>query len=870
MRSISDNELDKLFQDAAQRVEPEFDPGDWEKLSKRIDRSDRINLFRRIAIYLSVALLIIVSTWIGVNYFKGQSESGKNSVDNGAEHGVYEGSDNGKTEINSEINSSAQQAGIDTDNGTSTGSSSDEATSPSSTQGDQTSSAGEASSTSENNTIGGGESKDIAGAGAATITPTTADQTSTQSSSKQKGNVQGKSGLSEQNTAASDARKKDQDGSTINKTAGSIEPTYDQQKIQKPKRTVARAKESSDEGSLSASGNSNSNRADKDLSSKSTDQQQASAVTREGKSLLSSTTVQSKKSQSPTKSVPDDAVNSEVKNSSVKNDAGISSQQQRSSTALPIDTNTSDKKQSVAALHDTLAIENAGADVQNNTTLQNDNTTPANNDKRSAADQVTTSANTSSSKSSDQNSNSSVSPADTLTTVAARTKGNSKQSNSAPSDIAANQSGKTNQTIADCDSLSTKPSSLKSKHNVVLNGDAGDLAQESTRPEEGTGIVSTDSSAEKLTSKEKSLQDREYGVSKGDEKNSISANDTTATIDHIRPNTKSSGFDKNDGTGIVNDNKNSAGADRVISKSDSLSGKQSELKSKGIYTTPDKNGKVLTRNENNAGIAEQNSASKSGLASDSLSSQKELTATEKIRNESNAVAVSDSLKSKSLAKSDSVDHAIDNKKAIEDENEKEDKPRESNWYVKLLVSPDFSAIGYTKPGKPGFDIGLTVEYSPAKHWGISTGAIWSKKLYDKNNPGKAYSYGGTSFEADYLDGDCRVLDIPINITYYIVPDARLNFYATVGVSSYIMLKENYVYTVTENNNNYYYYEDYKNENRHWFSMLNLSFGLQYRISPRVQFQAEPFLKAPMSGVGAGKIDLVSAGSFFTLKYKINK
>ena len=185
----------------------------------------------------------------------------------------------------------------------------------------------------------------------------------------------------------------------------------------------------------------------------------------------------------------------------------------------------------------------------------------------------------------------------------------------------------------------------------------------------------------------------------------------------------------------------------------------------------------------------------------------------------------------------------------------------------MLVSPDFSAIGYSKPGKTGVNIGLVVEYSPVKHWGISTGAIWSKKLYDKNNPGKAYSYGGTSFEADYLDGDCRVLDIPINITYYILPEARLNFYATVGVSSYIMLKENYEYVVNENNTNYYYYEDYKNQNRHWFSMLNLSFGLQYRISPRMQLQAEPFLKAPMSGVGQGKIDLVSAGSFFTLKYR---
>jgi hypothetical protein len=36
------------------------------------------------------------------------------------------------------------------------------------------------------------------------------------------------------------------------------------------------------------------------------------------------------------------------------------------------------------------------------------------------------------------------------------------------------------------------------------------------------------------------------------------------------------------------------------------------------------------------------------------------------------------------------------------------------------------------------------------------------------------------------------------------------------------------------------------------------------------FQVEPFLKAPVAGVGEGKIDLVSMGSFFSLKYKITK
>lgn len=862
MRSISDNELDKLFQDAAQRVEPEFDPGDWDELSKRIDRSDRINLFKRIAIYLSVALLIIFSTWIGVNYYKGQADNKKDSVSNGVESDVSDTSVNSKKEIDSGASSSAQHASIDggADNGTSTGSTSDKATSSSSIQNNETSSAGDqALSASENNTDTH-KSKDIAHAGehrAATATSTTTDQSAAQSSLK-KGNVQRKSGLS--------AHAKDQNGSTINKTAGSLETADDQQKIQKPKRTIAGAEESRDEGSLSASGNSNSDRVDEKLSSTSTNQQHLSAVSSEGKSVLSNTTAPDEKTttQLSTKSVANNVVNNEVKDGRAQNDAGISSDVQPSSTT----TNE--------AAVSTSSIENT-TDVKSNGTIQKDNTTPVNNDQTSGADQVNPVAtSTSSLKSSDQKSNSLNSVGDTLTIADVSTKDKNVQNNSVKSNTVVNQSGKTDQTITD--TLSAKPSLLKSKDNIVLAGDTKDIAVKTP------GIVSNDPSTEKSTSKENSLPGREPGTSNEYQKNNgTSINDTLITIDHARSNTNNNASAKKVDDGVVKDNiQQSSEADRVAPKADSLSDKESDLKSKDdtypaasdknknalIYNT--KNG-AIDKTSENAGMAKQNSSSTSGIPGDSLSNQKESTTSGKIRHESNAIAVNDSTNAKPiLAKADSIDRAKDNKEATEDKSEKEEKAKESNWYVKLLVSPDFSAIGYTKPGKTGFNIGLTVEYSPTKHWGISTGAIWSKKLYDKNNPGKAYSYGGTSFEANYLDGDCRVLDIPINITYYIVPEARLNFYATVGVSSYIMLKENYVYTVTENNNNYYYYEDYKNENRHWFSMLNLSFGVQYRVSPRLYFQAEPFLKAPMSGIGQGKIDLVSVGSFFALKYKINK
>lgn len=192
------------------------------------------------------------------------------------------------------------------------------------------------------------------------------------------------------------------------------------------------------------------------------------------------------------------------------------------------------------------------------------------------------------------------------------------------------------------------------------------------------------------------------------------------------------------------------------------------------------------------------------------------------------------------------------------------------WYLKIPVSPDFSAIDFNKLGDAGINLGLMGEYVVGKHLSISAGAIWSKKLYDQKDPDKMYTSGTWSAKPSMLNGDCRVLDIPVNITYYLFPERKTSLFVCLGSSSYIMLKEQYVYTVTWNQNEYLYEENFSNKNNEWFSMLNLSIGIQQKIGKRFFAQAEPFLKAPISGVGEGKVNLMSTGVFLSLKYSLSK
>ena len=59
----------------------------------------------------------------------------------------------------------------------------------------------------------------------------------------------------------------------------------------------------------------------------------------------------------------------------------------------------------------------------------------------------------------------------------------------------------------------------------------------------------------------------------------------------------------------------------------------------------------------------------------------------------------------------------------------------------------------------------------------------------------------------------------------------------------------------------------QNQNQHWFSILTLSGGYQYKISNRFSIMAEPYIEMPLSGIGFGKINLNSSGLLFTAVIK---
>jgi hypothetical protein len=210
-----------------------------------------------------------------------------------------------------------------------------------------------------------------------------------------------------------------------------------------------------------------------------------------------------------------------------------------------------------------------------------------------------------------------------------------------------------------------------------------------------------------------------------------------------------------------------------------------------------------------------------------------------------------------------VKQESDSTDVISDKN-KDNQAQKKSLFIRGLASPDFTSINFGSSGAAGSNYALLIEYQFANRWWVSTGAIRSFKKYSSNGE---ITYSGRS--ADNLDGACRILDIPLNVYYQIKPFSKTSFFGSVGLSSYVMLSEDYKYTIYTNSGDRVYSKLVEKENNEWFKVLNLSVGIQRQLNSRFYLQAEPFLKAPLAGVGYGDVRLSSLGVFFGVKYKLN-
>lgn len=203
-------------------------------------------------------------------------------------------------------------------------------------------------------------------------------------------------------------------------------------------------------------------------------------------------------------------------------------------------------------------------------------------------------------------------------------------------------------------------------------------------------------------------------------------------------------------------------------------------------------------------------------------------------------------------------------------------PVERGLSVRLAVAPDLSSIGLKNFARPGTNVGVLLEYRLAPRWSVQAGIIQSTKIYRASASDyelSDYFKNGMYTIPEGVDGQCKMLDIPINVRYDFLLNPRADgrspsrWFLTGGVTSYFIEREAYVYKYTGYVHKRILDYDDKGDN-YGFSQLNLSVGYERALTKRLSWQIEPFMKMPLKKVGYLNLNLLSTGAFFSIRYKL--
>ncbi len=209
-------------------------------------------------------------------------------------------------------------------------------------------------------------------------------------------------------------------------------------------------------------------------------------------------------------------------------------------------------------------------------------------------------------------------------------------------------------------------------------------------------------------------------------------------------------------------------------------------------------------------------------------------------------------------------------------NKTDSKKQKSNssfankFFVSVSAGPDLSKVG-DNTGEVRAVYGAGIGYQISKKFSVRTGFYAGRKVYtadpeDYNPPTNFWPYYPN---LESIEANCKVYDIPITVDYTISSNKKQSWFASVGVSSLLMKEETYDYYFKPNYSPTYitYTKTINNQNKHYFSVLNLSGGYTKVLNKNISLQAEPYFKIALDGVGYGKVKLNSGGVLFSAVIK---
>lgn len=206
--------------------------------------------------------------------------------------------------------------------------------------------------------------------------------------------------------------------------------------------------------------------------------------------------------------------------------------------------------------------------------------------------------------------------------------------------------------------------------------------------------------------------------------------------------------------------------------------------------------------------------------------------------------------------------AKDSSGALKSNNNKKNRAsnkKQTFFYAGLIVAPDLSTIKFQSIKGTGTTFGVLLGYQLNRKWAIETGAYYDHKKYYTDGEYFKKESTNPSYKLLNVDGSCNMWEIPINIRYNLSMGEKTKWFATAGLSTYLMTSERYVSTYSYNGSVWPYPWNNKNSSQYWLSIINMSIGYEQKLGKIGNLRLEPYLRIPLKGMGSGSLPIMSAG-----------
>ncbi|CAN5198986.1 hypothetical protein BH09BAC6_BH09BAC6_04590 [soil metagenome] len=191
------------------------------------------------------------------------------------------------------------------------------------------------------------------------------------------------------------------------------------------------------------------------------------------------------------------------------------------------------------------------------------------------------------------------------------------------------------------------------------------------------------------------------------------------------------------------------------------------------------------------------------------------------------------------------------------------------YAIGVLAASDLNGVNSLQQSKLGTNIGLMFSARVSRKLTVSTGAVYSVKPYITSFANYHTNY---QFKTNPVNvtADCRMLDIPLNLGYQVYSRHQNKISVGTGLSSYIMLHENYTFSYA---NTYYpggpASYNVANKGKYLLGVLNLNATYERQINSKVGFSVQPYVKLPLNNIGASQVRLQTAGVAVGLSWNLN-